>query len=342
MKKTVAVVKRQVLYKCKWGLMALIVFAMAAAGCSDLSSEQEAKKAVSTGGNEQESRSGDEEKGTEKAQGAEDADQTDEETETADVSEKAQIEEQVLLEQDGVKITLKELDADGFMGPELKLLIENNSDQNLTVQTHDTSVNGIMVETLFSCEVAAGKSANEGIAFMSSDLDEAQINVLQNFEFGFHIINTESWDTVFDSEVITVSTNLDGSEEQVVDDSGVLLLDQDNVKITVKEVDDKNSFWGADIYIYVENNTDKSISVQASSVSIDGFMVEPYFSCEVAAGKKSYDTITFMEEELKENNIESIDNMEVSFSVSDAESYETILETEPLKVEFESADTDNQ
>ena len=56
MKKTVAVVKRQVLYKCKWGLMALIVFAMAAAGCSDLSSEQEAKKAVSTGGNEQESR----------------------------------------------------------------------------------------------------------------------------------------------------------------------------------------------------------------------------------------------------------------------------------------------
>ena len=110
MKKTVAVVKRQVLYKCKWGLMALIVFAMAAVGCSDLSSEQEAKKAVSTGGNEQESRSGDEEKGTEKAQGAEDADQTDEETETADVSEKAQIEEQVLLEQDGVKITLKELD----------------------------------------------------------------------------------------------------------------------------------------------------------------------------------------------------------------------------------------
>ena len=88
MKKTVAVVKRQVLYKCKWGLMALIVFAMAAAGCSDLSSEQEAKKAVSTGGNEQESRSGDEEKGTEKAQGAEDADQTDEETETADVSDR--------------------------------------------------------------------------------------------------------------------------------------------------------------------------------------------------------------------------------------------------------------
>ena len=87
---------------------------------------------------------------------------------------------------------------------------------------------------------------------MNSDLDETQITVLQNFEVGFHIINTESWDTVFDSDVITVSSNLDGSEEQMVDVSGVVLLDQDNIKITVKEVDDKNSFW--DAYIYVSKN----------------------------------------------------------------------------------------
>lgn len=341
----------QFIKKCMAVVIAFIVTAMAVVGCS--SPNENGKKVVDTSNNSEqdESQTESQENVTKGAESTENVGEIGEGaetenasggdgegTETEDVSENVYVEEQTLLEQDGVKITLKELEKENLMGPELKLLIENNSEQNLTIQTRETSVNGIMIESLFSCDVAAGKSANDGIAFMSSELEEAQINVLQNFELSFHIFNTETWDTVFDTDTIKISTNLDGSEEQAVDSSGVLLLEQNGVKITVKEADDQNSFWGADIYIYVENNTDKSITVQAASVSVNGFMVQPYFSCEVAAGKKSYDTITFMEEELKENNIESIDDMEVSFTVFDSDSFDTVLETEPLKVEFEKVD----
>lgn len=337
--KAMAAEKCQDFKKCKLWVIAFVVLAMAAAGCSASRSEDSGKKAVSAGSNEQgDSQTEDNGNDTDAAENAENTEETDEGTEAANSPEEVRVEEQVLLEQDGVKITLKELDMDSFMGPELKLLVENNSEQNLTVQTRETSVNGIMIESWFSCDVAAGKSANDGITFMSSELEDAQINILQNFDLSFHIFNTDTWDTVLDTDTITISTNLDGSEEQAVDDSGVLLLDQDGIKITVKEADDENSFWGADIYMYVENNTDKNITVQADSVSINGFMVQPFFSCEVASGKKAYDTITFMEDELKENNIESIDNMEVSFKVFETDSFETVLETEPLKVEFEKAD----
>lgn len=255
-------------------------------------------------------------------------------SEKADSTE-VTVEEQVLLEQEGIKITLKELDNEAWMGPELKVLIENTTDKNVTVQANNVSVNGIMIEDIFSSDVAAGKSANDTITLMSSDLEKAGIEVIQNVELKFHVFDTDSWDRIFDSDTIRIATSMDGTSEQEVDDSGTVVVDKDGIKITIKEADNEESFWGADIYIYVENNTEKNVTVQADSTSINGFMVEPYFSCDVAAGKKAFDSITFMESDLEKNNITSIDNMEIKFHVYDTDSTETIFDSETSSVSFE-------
>lgn len=85
---------------------------------------------------------------------------------------------------------------------------------------------------------------------LSSDLDQAGIRQIQNVEFTFHVFDTDTYDTIFDSDTIRVATSLDGTEEQAVDDSGVMLVDQDGVKITVKEVDSTTSS-GARISIFM-------------------------------------------------------------------------------------------
>lgn len=244
------------------------------------------------------------------------------------------IEEQVLLDQDGIKITSKELSNDSFWGPEVKVLVENTSSKSVTVQLRDVSVNGIMMEPMFSTDVAPGKKVNDSITFMSSEFEEAGITIIQNMEFSFHVFDTESWDTVFDSETICLATNADGLVEQEIDKEGQLVLEQDGISVVIKEADSEDSFWGADIYVYVENNSDRNVTVQARSVSINGFMVEPMFSCDVAAGKQAYDSLTFLESDLTENGIESIDNMEISFHVFDTESWDTIFDSEQINVSF--------
>ncbi len=100
------------------------------------------------------------------------------------------IEEQVLLDRDGIKITAKELSNDSFWGPEVKVLVENTSSQSVTVQLRDVSVNGIMMEPMFSTDVAAGKKVNDSITFMSSEFEEAGITMIQNMEFSFHVFDT--------------------------------------------------------------------------------------------------------------------------------------------------------
>jgi len=67
------------------------------------------------------------------------------------------IDEKVLLDEKDVKITLKRLILDDLFGPEIQVTIENNTNQNLTFQVRNESVNRYMVSTLFSCDVAAGK-----------------------------------------------------------------------------------------------------------------------------------------------------------------------------------------
>lgn len=96
----------------------------------------------------------------------------------AETPRKATIAESVLVDESDIKITATEIDYSSFMGPELKLLIENNSDQNLTVQVRDTSVNGCMVSTTISADVASGKKANDGISILSSSLEKNAIETI--------------------------------------------------------------------------------------------------------------------------------------------------------------------
>ena len=72
------------------------------------------------------------------------------------------VQEGVIFEQDGIRITLKGFDEKGLFGPELKFLIENDTDMDIIVQTRNESVNGYMIDASMSAEVASGKKANDG------------------------------------------------------------------------------------------------------------------------------------------------------------------------------------
>ena len=85
--------------------------------------------------------------------------------------------EQVLIDSNGIKITFKGMDySDGIFGPEVKLLIENNTDKNYTVQVRNFSVNGFMIETSMSTDVNAGKKANDTIIIENWSLEDNSIS----------------------------------------------------------------------------------------------------------------------------------------------------------------------
>ena len=238
------------------------------------------------------------------------------------------IEEQVLIDTNGIKITAKEYLTDKIWGDGIKLLIENSSDKDYTVGCDALIVNDYMITDLFSSKVAAGKNANETMYLSSSGLKAAGIESVGKVEMYFHASDAE-YNMVFKNEYAEIHTSEYDNMDTTPNDAGTELYSADGIRIVGKTVDE-NSFWGSAILLYIENNSGKSVGINVDDMSINGFMITPYFSTTVYDGKKALEDITILSNQLEENGIESIDNVELKFHIYSSDTYETIADTESI------------
>ena len=311
-----------------WLLAILLGMSLAVSGCS--SSSEEPKEVVST-----------EEAGTseasEEVESAEDTAETetqetdDEEAETEETSETnaaVTIEEQVLVDQDGIKITAMDYVTDGFMGDGVKLLVENNTDTDYTIGCDALIVNDYMITDLFVCDVAAGKKSNE-VMYLSSDaLKAAGITNVGKIEMYFHAYDAD-WTNLFQKVYSEIQTSAYDSMDTTPDDTGMELYSENGIRIVGKTVDE-NSFWGTAILLYCENTSGQNVGISVENMSINGFMMTPYYTAEVYDGKKSIDEITILSSELQDNGIESIEEVELKFHLYNVDTYETIADSDTI------------
>ena len=223
---------------------------------------------------------------------------------------------------------------DSLFGPEIKLYIENNSGKDLTIQCRNVSVNGYMVDTMMSVDIVNGKKANDSLTFMSSDLESCGITDIADIELSFHIFTTSDWEDYLDTDQIQLKTSIADNYQYIFDDSGDIAYNANGIKVIIKGLSENASIFGPSIVVYIENNTNKAITVQSRDVSINSFMVDAMFSCEVMPSKKAVDTITFFESDFEENEITNIDNLELYFHIFDAESWDDIVDTDVVKITF--------
>lgn len=249
---------------------------------------------------------------------------TDAEQTSSDVS----IEEQVLLDQDGIKITATEYVTDSIMGDGIKLLVENNSDTDYTIGCDELIVNDYMIADLFSVDVAAGKKTNEMMYLSSSELKAAGIDTVGKVEMYFHAYDA-NWDDLFQNVYSEIETSEFANMDTTPNDEGTELYNENGIRIVGKTVDE-NSFWGTAILLYIENTSGKNVGISVDNMSINGFMMTPYFSTTVYDGKKAIDDITIMSSDLEENGIESIDEVELKFHIYDEDSYDTIADSDAI------------
>lgn len=227
-----------------------------------------------------------------------------------------EIESQVLLEADGLKITAEEYVTDSFWGDGIKMLIENDGTGDIGIGCTALIVNDYMITDLFSDIIAAGKKSYETLYLSSNELEAAGIENVGKIELYFHTYDPDSYMTIQDFDCITIETSDIDSMDSTVEVEGYELYNEDGIRIVGQYVDE-NSFWGAAVLLYIENNSGKNRIIQCEDISINGFMVTPIFSSTVYDGKKAIDEITLFSSDLEENNITSVDEIELKFDIMD-------------------------
>ena len=248
---------------------------------------------------------------------------------TEQTSEKVTIEEQLLFEKDGLKVTATEYKTDSIWGDGINLLIENDSDKSIGLGCTALIVNDYMIFDLFTSTVAAGKKSNEMMYLSSSELEAAGIDNVGKVEIYFHTFDPDTYMTIEDFDCVTIETSAINEIDTTPNDAGQELFNSNGIRIVGKYVDEK-SFWGAGVLLYIENTSGQNVIVQCDDMSINGFMVTPYFSANVYDGKKAIDEITILSSDLEDNNITSVDDIELVFKIIDANSYNRIETSEPI------------
>lgn len=241
--------------------------------------------------------------------------------------------EVILLDDKGVKITAKSLDKSGWLGPELKILIENNSGKTLNVQTRNSSVNGYMVDTSLYEDVADGKKVNSSITFLNSDLKRAGIETIADMEFSFRVTD-EDWDEYLETDPIVVKTTAAETYDYTYNMPGDVIYDADGIKIVFSG--STTSDWlGEGVTFYAYNGSDKSINISDQDASVNGFMIDPLLYFEIEPGKYAVENMTFTETDLEENDIDKITDIEFNIRISDGETWRINTESEPIALKFE-------
>ena len=303
--------------KVKW-LKAVLCFSIlvsvALVGCT---SESSATREIVTSSNDTASPSSEE--------SSDNLITTDDSTVSADIT----IEKQILVDQNDIVITAEKYVTDSFWGDGVKVLLENNSNKDVTVSCNALIVNDYMITDLFVSEIAAGKKANDTIYLSSSELEAAGIDTVGKIEIYFHVYDSSSYDNIFDSDCVTIQTSEYSNMDTTPNDVGAELYNEGGIRIVGKAVDE-NSFWGTAVLLYCENESGRNVGISVDDLSVNGFMMSPLFSTTVYDGKKSIDDITIFSTDLEENGIESIEEVELKFHIYDAETYSTITDTDPI------------
>ncbi len=304
-------------------ILCLVVFAAAGAVSSTASNSGETKNVVKEG----ESNSADASANAASTASAEKEKSTEAEKTSADTPT---IEEQVLLDTEGIKITATGYTTDGFLGDGVKLVIENNTDTDYTIGCDALIVNDYMINDLFVSTVAAGKTANETVDLYSSELKAAGIENVGQIELYFHAYD-DDFNYLFQKEYAVIETSCYDDMDTSADEDGTELYNENGIRIVGKTVDE-NSFWGTSILLYIENNSGKNVGISVNDMSVNGVMMDPLFSTTVYDGKKAVDPITLFESDLQDNDIEAIDSAELKFNIYNADSYQTIVETDTISI----------
>lgn len=248
--------------------------------------------------------------------------------------EEVTIAETVLYEAEGIKVTAKSL-ADGLLGTEVKLLIENDSSKNILITSSSVSANGYMMPTAaLYAEVAAGKKANESLTLMSSELDQCGIETLAEMQFYLQIQDPETWETIKTTDLITLATSATGYT-QPVDDSGDVLYNENGYKVVCKGLK-QDIIWDGTVVFYMENNSSKAVSIYAENVSVNGFMQEVGLWSDLRPSTKMIDGMSMIDlSDMEITNIDEIKTIEFNLRIVDAETWEDIVTTDAMTLNFE-------
>lgn len=245
--------------------------------------------------------------------------------EEAEQAAAGSMEEITVVDNEACIIKITGIDPDGDYGYTLNAYFENKSaDKTYMFAVDSAAVNGVESDPFFAAEVAAGKKSNEEISFDSEELAEIGITEFTDIELSFDVYDSDDWSADSVAEE-TIHIYPLGQEKAVpfvreAQPNDQVLVDNDFVTVIVTGYEE-DGFWGYTVNLFLVNKTDAEVTYSADNVSVNGYMIDPYYASSVGAGKCAFSSISWSLEDLEANGITTVEEIEMTLTAYNSEDW---------------------
>lgn len=248
----------------------------------------------------------------------------------------AEIEEQLIYDEDDISITATGISYEELTGPEVLFSVTNHSEKDVVIQGEYAAVNGYMVDPELNIEVKAGAEAAEGnmtISYIS--LAMADITRLAEIRFSVRIADSELYQEIATSDIISLKTSAYADYEPSFDEEGQVAYDKKDIKLVLRGINNDRVFSeGAALTVYMYNGTDRAITVQTADINVNGYEFTSAMTTAILPGMHAVDIVTFFDYDMQEYGIEEIETVEISFEMKDTATWKNIGKTDIISVEI--------
>jgi hypothetical protein len=237
------------------------------------------------------------------------------------------LKDQVIASTDKITFTIRQAVDDPIWGQGFQVIMENKTGKNVMFTWNDVGVDGFSIDPFWAKTVASGKKATSTINFSTKSLMKYGITALDEVEFKLRAYDA---DDIFAGDVYSEKHTIYPTgytketlkrPEIKISSNDTIIVENSNCLVAVVGEPYTDSIWGFTVPLYIENRTTYPIMVSWDNVSVNDFMIDPFFSSEVPSGQKKLTSISFSKKSLEESFIDEVEKIEFDMRVYNSEDW---------------------
>ena len=237
------------------------------------------------------------------------------------------LKDYTVLDDENCTVTLTEIKDSAFGMLSFGIYVENKTEQTLMFSLDEVTVNGYLNDPLWAVEVAPGKKNNSTFDFSKDSLEKYGLLPIDELRFNLRVYDSEDWaaESLVDDDFTVYPTGKTADAvtypERLKVDGEQVVVDNDKGTLIIQSVE-PDGFWGYTLNVYMENKTDSDMTFSWDDVSVNGYMVDPYWASSCPGHSAAYSSISFSDSDFEENGIEEVEEIEYTLRMYNSEDYE--------------------
>lgn len=165
--------------------------------------------------------------------------------------------------------------------------------------------------------------------FVFIELWNSEAGIITSIETKIDDMSLRSYQWYGNEEAETGRNEKEIGSSNTKTDEGTVVYQDENIIISYTGITGKESNY--DVNFIIENLSDKTLIIQVRETSINGFMVDPMCSIEIAPEKKAMDKMTIWSDDAKNHPMSTVENIETKFHIFNDDGQDR-YDTESIKI----------